>query len=160
RVPTDQGYRVYVDSLLRAKRLPAADERLIESSLQGGQSEANELFANVSRLLSRLSRHMGVVVSPHIARVRLRDIEFVRLAEHRVLAILVAASGTIHNKVIAIEKDHDQQNLDKIGRFLSDEFKGHTLPEIRDRILEMMSQEKALYDTLLRDALNLGKAGL
>src|SRR5690349_21579627 len=51
RVPTDQGYRVYVDSLLR-KRLPPADEKLIESSLQGGQSEANELFANVSKILS------------------------------------------------------------------------------------------------------------
>ncbi|HZI92889.1 MAG TPA: heat-inducible transcriptional repressor HrcA [Patescibacteria group bacterium] len=160
RVPTDLGYRVYVDSLLKGRRLPPAEERLIESSLQGNQTEINELFTNVSRLLSRLSKHMGVVVSPHIARVRLRDVEFVRLAPHRVLVILVAASGTIHNKVVEIESDHEQEKLDQIGRLLTDEFKGHTLPEIRDRILEMMGQEKALYDSVLRDALTLGKAGL
>jgi len=160
RVPTDLGYRVFVDSLSKPRRLPAADERLIETSLQEGQPEMNELFSNVSKLLSRLSKHMGVVVSPHIAKVRLRDIEFVRLAPRRVLVILVASSGGIHNKVVEIEEDHDQERLDKIGKYLTHEFKSHTLPEIRDRILEMMGHEKALYDTLLRDALMLGKAGL
>lgn len=160
RVPTDMGYRAYVDQLVKSHRLPAVDEPMIESYLHANQAEINELFSNVSRLLSRLSRHMGVVVTPHLARVRLRDIEFVRLGPHRVLVILVAGSGMLHNKVIEIEEDHSQDNLDKIGRYLTDEFKGHTLPEIRDRILDLMGQEKALYDTLLRDALKLGKAGL
>jgi len=160
RIPTDLGYRVYVDALARNRRLPAADERLIESSLHEGVGDANELFSNVSKVLSRLSRQMGVVVSPHIAKIRLRDIEFVRLAPRRVLVILVAASGGLHNKVVEIEEDLDQERLDQIGRYLTHEFKSHTLPEIRDRILELMGQEKALYDDLLRDALKLGRAGL
>ncbi|HEY3174357.1 MAG TPA: heat-inducible transcriptional repressor HrcA [Candidatus Polarisedimenticolia bacterium] len=160
RVPTDTGYRAYVDMLVKNHRLPAVDERLIESYLSANQAEIGELFGNVSKLLSRLSKQLGVVVTPRLSRVRLRDVELVRLGPHRVLVILVSASGMIHNKVVEIEKDHVQEDLDKIGRYLTDEFKGHTLPEIRDRILELMGQEKALYDTLLRDALNLGKAGL
>ena len=160
RVPTDLGYRAYVDALTKHQRLPAPDEQMIASFLQGGQTEIHDLFGGVSKLLSRLSNHMGVVVSPHIARVRLRDIEFVRLGTRRVLVIVIAASGMIHNKVVEIDDDHEQEKLDKIGKYLTEEFKGHTLSEVRDRILDLMSQEKALYDTLLRDALKLGKAGL
>jgi len=160
RLPTDLGYRFYVDSLIKQGKLPHVDENLIASSLEGGHTEINELFTTVSKLLSRLSSHLGVVVTPHIARVRLRDIEFVRLAPNRVLVILVAASGMIHNKVIQIQEDHGQEKLDQIGRYLTGEFQGHTLPEIRDRILDLMGREKALYDTLLRDALKLGHAGL
>ncbi len=160
RVPTDLAYRVYVDSLMKASKLPAAQERLIASSLGDTSNGSQDLFANVSRILSRFSKHLGVVVSPHIARVRLRDVEFVRLAPHRVLVILVAASGMIHNKIVEIPEDHDQEKLDRIGRYLTDEFKGETVPEIRDRILELMGQEKALYDSLLRDALSLGDRSL
>src|SRR5262245_2383965 len=160
RVPTDLAYRVYVDLLMKARKLSAAEERLIESSLQGGRSELGEIFATVSRLLSRLSRQLGVVVTPHVSRVRVRDIEFVRLSPHRVLLILVAASGLIHNKVVEIPEDHPQERLDALGRYLSSEFCGHTLQEIRDRILFLMGQEKAQYDTLLREALALGQASL
>ncbi len=160
RVPTDLGYRVYVNSLMKTRTLPASEEHMIESKLAASQPDAGELFGSVSRLLSRLSRHMGVIVSPHIVRVRLRDIEFVKLGPHRVLVIIVAASQTIHNKVIEIEEEFDQETLDRLGRYLTETFRDHTLPEIRDRILEMMGEEKALYDTMLRDALKLGRASI
>ncbi|MGH9867531.1 MAG: heat-inducible transcriptional repressor HrcA [Candidatus Polarisedimenticolia bacterium] len=160
RVPTDLAYRVYVDLLMKTRKLSAAEERLIESSVQGGPPELSEIFATVSRLLSRLSRQLGVVVTPHVSRVRVRDIEFVRLAAHRVLLIVVATSGLIHNKVVEIPEDHAQERLDALGRYLSREFSGHTLLEIRDRILSMMGQEKAQYDSLLLEALALGRASL
>lgn len=160
RVPTDLGYRVYVDSLGK-RPLGRSEERLIESSLhEQQQTEINALFTAVSRILARFSKHLGVVVSPHMGRVRLRDIEFVRLGPKRVLVIVVAGSGMLHNKVIRTEDDFEQEWLDKIGRYLTTTFKGLTLPEIRDRILEMMGQEKALYDQLLGDALKLGSVGL
>jgi heat-inducible transcriptional repressor len=145
---------------MKERKLPPAEEQMIQSRLAAAQPDADELFGNVSRLLSRLSRHMGVVVSPHIVRVRLRDIEFVKLGPRRVLVIIVAASQMIHNKMIEIDEDLDQERLDRIGRYLTETFKDHTLPEIRDRILEMMNQEKTLYDTLLRDALKLGQASV
>ena len=160
RVPTDLAYRVYVDSLMKARRLPAIEERLIESSLGESHTEVGDLFASVSKVLSRLSRHMGVVVTPHIARVRLRDLEFVRLGPHRVLVVIVGASGVIYNKMVEIPEDHDQEKLDAIGRRLTKEFRGHTIPEVRDIILERMSEEKASFDALLRDALSVARAGL
>ena len=160
RVPTDLGYRLYVDSLMKARRLRRDEEQMIESSLLSTPTELHDLFATVSRVLSRFSHHLGVVVSPHISRARLKETEFVRLGKGRILVIIVAVSGMIHNKIIETEGDHAQEKLDRIGRYLSDEFRGNTLTEIRDRILEMMGQEKALYDSLLRDALALGRASL
>ncbi|HKY32690.1 MAG TPA: heat-inducible transcriptional repressor HrcA [Candidatus Polarisedimenticolia bacterium] len=160
RVPTDKAYRLYVDSLMKARRLPEAEQRAIESVLQGVPAEFNDLLSSVSRLLSRHSRHMGVVVSPRLSRLRVRDLEFVRLGPHRILLILVSASGAIHNKMVELAEDHEQEKLDKLGRYLTQEFSGHTLQEIRDQILERMGQEKALYDSLLRDALALGQASL
>ncbi|MFQ5702121.1 MAG: heat-inducible transcriptional repressor HrcA, partial [Acidobacteriota bacterium] len=97
RVPTDLGYRVYVDSLMKRRRLAHAEEHLIESTLREKRARPDDVFNEVSRILSRLSRHMGVVVSPHFARARLKDAEFVRLGPHRILVIIVAASGMIYN---------------------------------------------------------------
>ncbi|MFQ5702074.1 MAG: heat-inducible transcriptional repressor HrcA, partial [Acidobacteriota bacterium] len=62
--------------------------------------------------------------------------------------------------VIDVSEDYSQGKLDRIGRYLSDEFRGSTLPEIRRRIMDMMSREKALYDSLLHDALDLGRKSL
>ena len=87
----------------RLRNVPAADERLIATSLQEGQPEMNELFSYVSKLLSRLSKHMGVVVSPLIAKVRLRDIEFVRLAPRRVLVIGSRDKVSVPNDAVVVD---------------------------------------------------------
>jgi heat-inducible transcriptional repressor len=160
RVPTELGYRVYVDNLMRRSRVAPADERFIQQSLESPVTDVSEMFAQVSRVLSKLSHQVGVVVTPNISSVRLKHIEFVRLAPRRVVAIVVAASGVIHNKVFETEDDYGQEQLDKSGRYLTDTFQGDTLPEMREKILEMEAKEKATYDRLVGDALALGQASM
>jgi heat-inducible transcriptional repressor len=160
RVPTDLGYRVYVNGLMRQRKVPPAEEQFIQKSLGAPVGEVNEIFSQVSKVLSQVSHQVGVVVTPNISRIQLKHMEFVRLAPRRAVAILVAESGVIHNKVFETAGEYTQDQLDRAGRYLTETFQGRTLPEIRERIRQMMAEERATYDRLVRDALTLGKASI
>jgi len=155
RVPTDRGYRYYVDSLLSGAELPRSDRQRVAEVLRhpGNLSESME---EISLLLSRLTHQVGFVVSPDHNRAVLRHIEFVSLGRQRILAILVDRSGVIHNSLGETSEDLTQEELDRIGRYLVSEFQGKTLTEIRAALLEMMREEKAAFDTLLSRAIALG----
>jgi len=155
RVPTDRGYRYYVDSLLTEKEVPRSDrERVAEAvRLQGGLPE---VLHEISRVISRITHQVGFVVSPDHTRAVLRHIEFISLGSRRILAILVDRSGVIHNRVAETSEEISQDELDKIGRFLVAEYQGKTLMEIREALLQKMREEKARFDSLLSRAIALG----
>ncbi|HEV8337281.1 MAG TPA: heat-inducible transcriptional repressor HrcA [Candidatus Polarisedimenticolia bacterium] len=155
RVPTDRGYRYYVDSLLTGIELPRSDREKIAEVIRkpGSLPEALE---EISRLISRLTHQVGFVVSPDHTRAILRHLEFVSLGPHRILAILVDRAGVIHNRIARTSEDFSQEDLDRIGRYLVAEYQGKTLPEIREALLAKMKEEKAAFDTLLAQAISLG----
>jgi heat-inducible transcriptional repressor len=155
RVPTDRGYRYYVDSLLTGLELPRSDREKVAEVINrpGSLPEALE---EISRLISRLTHQVGFVVSPDHSRAVLRHIEFVSLGPHRILAILVDRSGIIHNRIAQTSEDLSQEELDRIGRYLVTEYLGRTLPEIREALLARMKEEKAAFDSLLARAITLG----
>lgn len=163
RVPTDKGYRYYVDHMLDETPLSRADLRAIESVFaaageSGGSSD--RVMETASHVLSALSENVGIVVSPSLAENRLKHIEFVLLPDKRILVVLVSASNLIHNKLIRIDDNFTQDVLDRTARYLNAEFSGKSLTTIRAEILELMKQEKALYDELLRDAIMLCERSL
>lgn len=155
RVPTDRGYRYYVDSLLTGIELPRSDREKIAEVIRkpGNLPEALE---EISRLISRLTHQVGFVVSPDHTRAVLRHLEFVSLGPHRILAILVDRAGVIHNRIARTSEDFSQDDLDRIGRYFVAEYQGKTLPEIREALLAKMKEEKAAFDTLLAQAISLG----
>lgn len=157
RVPTELGYRIYVNALMRRRSVPPSQEQYIQETLGRPIGEVSAMFSQVSRVLSTASHQVGVVVTPNISSLQLKHIEFVRLAPRRVVAIVVASSGVIHNKVFRAEEEYTQEQLDSAGRFLTETFQGKTLPEIREKIRLMMAEERAAYDRLRRSALILGR---
>ncbi len=163
RVPTDKGYRFYVDHMLVDARLSKADLAAINSLLNpaGGETAApDRLMEKTSHLLSALSKNVGVVVSPSLADNVLNHIEFMRLADNRVLVVLVSNSNIVYNKIIFLNEDLSQEELERTARYLNTEFGGKSLAAIRAEILEMMREEKALYDRLLRNAILLCERSL
>ncbi|MGI8638543.1 MAG: heat-inducible transcriptional repressor HrcA [Pyrinomonadaceae bacterium] len=159
RTPTDKGYRYYVDHLLSDARLSRADiasiERVLNSSRAQteGTGTSGHLMENVSRLLSTLSENVGIVVSPSFVENGLQHIEFVKLAEDRILVILVFSSNIVQHKVIHIDESFSQDELERTARYLNAEFGGKSLAEIRAAILELMHEETALFDKLLQTAM-------
>ncbi len=159
RVPTDQGYRYYVDNILEEAKLSRADLRAIDkvftASGVGLATSPDRIMEKMSHALSELSTNVGIVISPSLAENRLNHIEFVQLSDKRILVVLVTTSNIIHNKIIRLEDNLTQDELEQTARYLNTEFGGKSLLAIRAEILELMSEEKSLYDRLLRNAILL-----
>jgi heat-inducible transcriptional repressor len=164
RIPTDKGYRFYVDHLVGDARLSRADLSTIERTLglpSADQANTpNRLMEKVSHVLSQLSENVGIVVSPSMADNRLQHIEFLHLSDERILVVLIFASNVVQNKLIRIDVPLSQDELERTARYLNTEFSGKSLYTIRAEILGMMSEEKALYDRLLQNAVLLCERSL
>jgi heat-inducible transcriptional repressor len=157
RVPTEMAYRHYVDGLAAARDLPTSDRQHMREAFREIHGDMDQVLGQVSRFLSHLSHQMGVVLRPTVERIELKQIEFVALDGKRVLSILVSNSGAVSHRMFLIDEELPQDELDRVGRYLTDEFGGWNLVQIRARLLEMMAEEKALYDKLLARVLEVGR---
>jgi heat-inducible transcriptional repressor len=159
RVPTDKGYRFYVDNLLGVLSLSNEDLRFIGDEFGFLESEFAEtpdrLMERTSQLLSVLSNNVGIVISPSLANDRLQHIEFVNLSDRRILVVLVSAPNIVHNKLIRVKEAFSTEELDRTARYLNAEFSGKSLSEIRAEILKLMHEERSLFDKMLQTAIIL-----
>jgi heat-inducible transcriptional repressor len=162
RIPTDQGYRYYVDNILGDARLSRGDRKAIESigQVDAARSRPDRLMERASHVLSALSENVGIVVWPPLAENRLEHIRFLRLPDKRILVVLVSASNIVQDKVIRLDENFSQDELDQTARYLNTEFRGKSLLAIRAEIIALMREEKALYDRLLRNAMLLCEGSL
>jgi heat-inducible transcriptional repressor len=157
RVPTDEGYRFYVDGLMGRHALSPADTAAIRSRLRTRDASPDQVMESASHLLSRLSRNVGFVLAPDIARTTFRRIDLVRLPHPRILVVLVSQTGLVTNKVIEVEEDISQDDLQACENYLNTHFAGISLSVIRTRLLGLMREEKALYDSLLKNVVCVGE---
>jgi len=159
RIPTDAGYRFYVDNLLGVLSISNEDLSIISGEYGLNEFDINDapdrLMERTSQLLSALSNNVGIVVSPSLANDRLQHIEFVNLSDNRILVILVSAPNIVHNKIIRLKVAFSNDELDRTARYINAEFGGKSLPEIRSAIMGLMHEEKALFDKLLQTAVIL-----
>lgn len=157
RVPTDRGYRFYVDSLLKLREPGPQQRELIEHGIsrEGGTEEAVQ---DASKVLHFITRHAGVVLTPRPSATVFHRIEFVRLREERVLAILVGQNGEVQNKLLTLDFTITADELVHSANYLNELLREVPLEDVRSRILVQMDQERALYDELMAKALKLGFA--
>jgi len=154
RVPTDKAYRFYVDYLLKRKDISARDRDIVDRGLRLDDS-TEHLMAKTSQVLSRISKNIGIVVSPPISRVALQHINFVKLTDNRILVILVSRSGIVQNRIIPYSEEVSQIELDQAARYIVENFKDLTLFEIKSRIQQMIQKEQALYDRFMQRVITL-----
>ena len=154
RVPTDKAYRFYVDYLLKRRNISPRDRDMIDRDLRLDDS-AEHLMARASQVLSRISKNVGIVVSPPISRVALKHLQFVKLADNRILVILVSRSGIVQNRIIHYAEEISQTELDQAARYIVENFRDKTLFEIRNQILKLIQQEQALYDKFMQRIITL-----
>jgi heat-inducible transcriptional repressor len=159
RIPTDRGYRFYVDALMDRPQLSHAELQRIERHV-GPAGEVEEMLREAGKLLSALSPYVAVVMTPRLQESQFRRVEFVASARDRVLAILLADTGLVHHKVIAVDEPMEQDELDRIARYLTDLLQGRSLREVRDLLLLQMAEEKAQYDRILARAIRLAARAL
>ena len=158
RVPTDSGYRLYVDRLLGARK-PARPLADVAARLRQEASVGN-LLEHATQELSRASHHIGFALAPAAPSVTLRHIDFAALDGQRVLVIVVASGGYVTQKVVETPERYDQAALAEAANYINHEFTGLTLQDLRQALLERLRHERTIYDVLMARALRLTQAGL
>ena len=154
RVPTARGYRLFVDTMLTARRDDVqAVDAMPAASLQGEQPR--QVINQAAQLLSSLSHFVGVVRVPKRASV-FRHIEFLSLSQRRVLVILVSPDGEVQNHVIHTQTEFEQSRLQEAANFLNAHYAGLTLTEVRDRLRAEVESLRGEISSLMLQAVELG----
>lgn len=157
RVPTERGFRFYVDYILDIHELDDKERQVIRSQYSLSQGEVTDLFRGTSRVLSSASHYLGVVWAPRMNVVMFQHIEFVKLRKNLILAILVTTTGLVHNRIVEVEEDFRQSELDHLSDCMNELLTGLTLVQVREHLMEQMRMEKSEYDHLFRQTFNLGE---
>ena len=154
RVPTATGLRFFIDSLLKVRGLTPREKDEIRERVTAASPE--EVVQRASRLLSDLTHHAAVIVTPDLAQQRLDRIEFVPLRGGKLIAVLVTTDGRIENRLVV--DDIEANRLDRIHNYLNQLLAGMTLEEVRDRVVRELGDDKNRYDEAVATALRLGHA--
>ena len=161
RVPTDRGYRVFVDLLLEGRK-PARPSVNVEHQLRQQAERSplvDHLLASVTHLVSRAAKHVGFALAGSHTAV-LQRIEFVSLGGPRVLVIVVSRNSPPIQKVIDTAEEVRPSDLIEAANYLNTEFAGLSLLDVREAVLARLQQERTLYDQLLTRALRLASSTL
>src|SRR5215469_15783964 len=157
RVPTERGFRYFVDHLhLRPIRF--ADRTQIQLHYSAPTADSTEMIRDTSRLLALMTGQAAVVMAPRLESMQLKQVQLLRLREHEVLAIFVVATGGVHNRLLHTDVDYGQPDLDRMSGYLNESLGGRTLEQAREWIAQQLKQERALYDEFMRAALVMGGA--
>lgn len=157
RVPTAQGYRVFVDSLLRVQLLESEEVQQLQRQLALGETPISELVGRASRLLSGVTRMAGLVTVPRRERALLRHVEFVALSDNRVLAIFVINDSEVQNHVIHTERDFTPSELTQAANYLNRHCIGKELNAVRADVVGAMREAKDLATSLLQAAMEVAE---
>lgn len=154
RIPTAQGYRVFVDSLIETRPLDETQLARLRSELPTLGSTP-DLLGSASSLLSELTRFVGVVSVPRHEEFPFRQIDFVALDAERLLVIIVFTDGQVQNRVIATQRPYAASELEHLANFFNAHFTGLRLDEIRARLLREMQDEGAKLNRTLTAAVEV-----
>jgi len=148
RIPTPQGYRLFVDNLLVVKPLETEAVSHLTHRLHENQ-RPQELLNAAAELLSELTHSAGMVQLPRSHNPTLQHIEFVRLSEHRVLLILVTTEGDVQNRLLTLPTDYQHERLQEASRLIKERYAGCTFDTIREHLhVELCSLKEDLVALL------------
>ncbi|MDG2518575.1 heat-inducible transcriptional repressor HrcA [Lysobacter soli] len=159
RVPTPQGYRLFVDSLLQVRPLPETDVARLRGELPAG-SGTQALLGSASELLSAMTHFVGVVSVPKREQFAFRRIDFVPLDGSRVLAILVFADNEVQNRIVLTRRPFDAGELERVANYLNAHFAGRTVADIRATLVRELRSAQDEMQLLLAQSVELAEQAL
>lgn len=157
RVPTVQGYRLFVDNLITIRPLAEQEIHSLENQFKP-DADPKRVLASASSLLSEITSLAGVVLLPRREQVALRQIEFLPLSGNRVLVILVVNEREVQNRIIETKRGFDASQLQAAANFLNERFAGRNLRQVRDALIGEMQADREDMDRLMRSALEMARA--
>lgn len=156
RVPTSQGYRLFVDALVNIRPLEQQAIHILQGQLKGDRDHSS-LIQSASSLLSGITQLTGVVSLPRRNPSSIRQIEFLRLSDRQVLAILVMNRNEVQNRIIQLDDEVSSSELQQAANFLNERLIGKDLQQARAALLEEMRQHREDMNRMMLSAIELGE---
>jgi heat-inducible transcriptional repressor len=154
RIPTEQGLRLFVDSLLEVQ--PIEEKHIAEVQQQlNPDMEINELVSHASQLVSEMTQMAGIVSVPKHANAKLRHIEFLPLPEKRILAIMVTNEKDVQNKVLHLDREYNADELQQAANYLNQQFAGQDIDQVRDRLIMDLESTRQDVDNIMKTAVEV-----
>jgi heat-inducible transcriptional repressor len=159
RIPTDRGYRFYVDLLLESRR-SGRTAHAVEARLRRKTTAPliDSVLSEASHVVSQASKHVGFAIRPAHEAAVFDRVEFIPLGTARVLVVIVARGGHVIQKVIDTTEPVTADELREAANYLNAEFSGLPLNRAREAILDRMDEERLLYDALMARAMRLASS--
>lgn len=158
RVPTQRGYRFFVDSLLTIKPLQNKEIERLASELSS--PDPQELISATAGMLSNLTQFAGVVLIPKRKRISFRHLEFMPLSERRILVIIVTTDGTVQNRIILADKPYTASELTQASNFFNQHYTGLSFEEVQIKLHEELKQMQSDMTRLMSAALEASNKAL
>lgn len=159
RVPTTQGYRVFVDSLLEMQPLADREVERLRSEL-GAPAGTQDLLNSVSGLLSAATHFVGLVTVPRREAFAFRHIDFVPLDGQRVLVILVFTDNEVQNRVIETTRAYSRSELEQVANYLNAHYAGLSLAQIRQRLLTELDEARVAMNASMQSTIEIAGTAL
>ena len=159
RIPTAEGFRLFIDSLLTVKPL---DEQAVLSFQQqvAQQHDPRRLIQSTSTLLSQMTQLAGVVTTPKRNQVIFSQIEFLKLSPQRVLVVLVLNNAEVENRIIITPREFSSSELTQSANYLTQQFGGLALTDVRQALVAILQQEKNQIDTQMQAVMSVAEQTL
>jgi heat-inducible transcriptional repressor len=149
RVPTDLGYRVYLDTLMRLENVSESEQRAIRENMEAA-IEVDELLKETTKLLGKISRQLSVVTPPHLNSGTFEKLELIQITPSRIMVILSIKSGLVRTIMMEVASEIRRERLENIARFLNERLSGLTLQEIRETFQERVKDAQNEQTGLIR----------
>lgn len=160
RVPTDRAYRLYIDELMRQRRISDDVREQVDLDLDLAGGDVSRLFAAASRLLSQLSGEVGFVVAPDALHTVVKSLRFLAVAPGKVLVVQVNEPDVVLSRVLDTDVSYTSQELDALSERLTREYGGLTLHEIRRRLMAALAREREEVGRIVGRAAELARRAL
>ncbi len=154
RVPTVQGYRLFVDTLLSVQPLEHALLDELELNL-GAEADSRELVETASSLLSDVTRLAGLVTIPRREHASLQRVEFLPLSEHKILAILVISDTEVQNCILNMDRAYSAAELQQFSTFLNEQFAGKEIHAVRNTLVSELRETRENLNRMMATAMDM-----
>jgi heat-inducible transcriptional repressor len=151
RVPTQKGYRLFVDSLLTVQPLGSQAVQQLKSGLSS--PNPNELINSAADMLSQLTQFAGLVMIPKRKRIAFKHLEFLPLSETRILVIIVTSDGNVQNRIILADKPYSSSELTQASNYFNSHYAGQTFEEVQQNLHSELQQMQSDMNRLMSAAL-------
>lgn len=155
RVPTDKGYRFYVDCLLEPRHLTKEEETAVARLLGKGCRDFETLMQGASRAISMITNVAGIVLTPRLKRSVFKHIEFIPIDPSRIVAVLITGSGIVKNSMLDMEEKITKEELSRISEFLNQELEGMYLGEIKNYLTRRLLEQRGSFYNFLKKAMQV-----